>query len=338
MAEIEDLLSPHRVAQLLNERLSTPEFRWSNIVVDNIQPIKENIIHDYYSIVVAYSVSYINNGLEHRAVVYCSAHSNGSRRQAMENLEFIWRQNIPEGQFLTNKPLFYEPQYEAMFYLGWPGDNFCQYFTRHSREEISSQLTLIAQWLARLHTLTLGFSEWPDSRIQKIGQIVPGRERSLERIQRNTPQYYERFARIYDYLEAWESRLWPTPDKLAIIHGDIHPENVIITEKGVAIIDWSDLCLGDPLRDIGSFSQQLIFMGLGQINDESYWHQAQDKFLSAYGQAMGNNLPENWLERCRLYYYFTAFRTAIYFVTKSGPEPERAEGLLEEIEINLLYL
>jgi len=338
MAAIENFLNPRYVSQLLNERLSVSEFCWSNIVVHDVQTIKENIVHDYYNIVVAYAVSYVNNGLEHQAVIYCSAHSNDSRRQSMENLEFIWRKNIPGGQFLTNKPLFYESQYGAMFYLGLSGDNLCQYFTTHSREEISSQLTSIAQWLARLHTLTLGFNEWPESRIQKIGQIVPGRERALERIQRNIPQHYERFVRIYDYLEAWESRLWPTPDKLAIIHGDVHPENVIITDNGVAIIDWSDLCSGDPLRDVGSFSQQLIFMGLGQINDESYWHQAQDKFLSAYSQAMGNNLPENWLERFRLYYYFTAFRTAIYFVTKSGPEPERAEGLLEEIEINLLYL
>ncbi len=335
MATIEDILDPHCVSQLLNKHLNKSDFHWSNIVVHDVQIIKENIIHDYYSIVVAYPVSYSHNGENHQAVVYCSAHSNDSRRQAMENLEFIWRQNIPGEQFPTNQPLFYDSQYGAMFYLGLPGDNFCEYFTNHSREEIESQLAPIAQWLARLHSLTLGFNGWPESRVQKLGQVVPGRERALEKIQRSTPQYYGRFVRIYDCLEAWENKLWPTSDKLAIIHGDLHPENIIITEKGAAIIDWSDACLGDPLRDVGSFSQQLIFMGLGQINDEPYWRRAQDMFLSAYRQAMGDHLPNNWLERFRLYYYFTAFRTAIYFVTKSGPEPERAEGLLEEIEISL---
>ena len=130
MAEIEDLFNPHHVSQLLNERLSTSEFCWSNIVVHDIQIIKENIIHDYYSIVAAYFVSYVNSGLEHQAIVYCSAHSNDSRRQAMENLEFIWRQNIPGGQFLTNRPLFYDSQYGAMFYLGLPGDNLCHILLR----------------------------------------------------------------------------------------------------------------------------------------------------------------------------------------------------------------
>ena len=170
MVAVEYLLKPHYVSQLLNERLSVSELHWSNIVVRDVQAIKENITHDYYSIVVAYPISYVNSRVEHQAVIYCSAHSNDSRRQAMENLEFLWRKNIPGEQFLTNKPLFYDSQYGAMFYLGLPGDNLCQYFTTHSREEISSQLTPLAQWLARLHTLTLGFNEWPESRIQKIGQ------------------------------------------------------------------------------------------------------------------------------------------------------------------------
>ncbi|MFN8020427.1 MAG: phosphotransferase [Acidimicrobiales bacterium] len=35
----------------------------------------------------------------------------------------------------------------------------------------------------------------------------------------------------------------------AILHLDLHPDNVIITTRGPVIIDWSNVALGDPLAD-----------------------------------------------------------------------------------------
>ncbi len=36
----------------------------------------------------------------------------------------------------------------------------------------------------------------------------------------------------------------------AILHLDLHPDNVIITPDGPMIIDWSNVALGDPLADV----------------------------------------------------------------------------------------
>lgn len=35
----------------------------------------------------------------------------------------------------------------------------------------------------------------------------------------------------------------------AILHLDLHPDNVILTARGPVIIDWSNVALGDPLAD-----------------------------------------------------------------------------------------
>ena len=335
MIKIEEFLDISRVGQLLNDRLAEIEPTWSNIVVSQAKIIKQNVHHDYYNLVAAYEASYCQNGVTQQLTIYCSAHSNESRQQTMDNLKLLWAKNIPSSRFQANWPLFYEPACRAIFYIGLPGQNLFQYFQVGNRAEILDKIELTAIWLARLHVMTQGSTDWPDSRQRRIGQIVPGRDKALEKIAKICPQYHSRYIRIYDIMESRENEHWPSAENLAIIHGDLHPENVVVNQEGSAIIDWADASLADPIRDIGSFSQQLIFMGMHQIKDEAYWQEARNIFEQTYCQARNEPQPVDWAERLKTYYYFTAFRTAIYFVTKSGPEPSQADGLLNEIEASL---
>ena len=40
------------------------------------------------------------------------------------------------------------------------------------------------------------------------------------------------------------------PDGESVCHGDFHPENVLISSKGTAIIDWNDAVQGNPVADV----------------------------------------------------------------------------------------
>lgn len=40
------------------------------------------------------------------------------------------------------------------------------------------------------------------------------------------------------------------PDGNAICHFDLHPDNVMITDKGLYLIDWADVLVGHPLADV----------------------------------------------------------------------------------------
>ena len=335
MFKIEDILDQVKIEQLLNKRLAEIQPVMSDIVVHSVQVVKQTFHLDYYNLVAVYSLSCLENGIKKDLTIYCSAHSNESRRQTMANLQLLWRKNIPNSQFQANRPLFYEPGCRALFYVGLPGRNLFQCFENGHQTEINGYLQLTAEWLARLHRLTLGLNDWPGGREQRIGNVVPGRIRALEKVQENCPQYYSRFVKLYDLLEQREASHWPNCDNLTMIHGDLHPENVVINDDGAAIIDWADASIGDPARDLGSFMQQLVFMGQRHIDDENYWQQAQSLFLETYHRAVGINPPADWQKRLKTYYYFTAFRTAIYFITKSGPEPQRADGLLDEVEANI---
>lgn len=39
------------------------------------------------------------------------------------------------------------------------------------------------------------------------------------------------------------------PRGAAVLHGDLHPENVIVTDNGLVAIDWFDVSIGHPMAD-----------------------------------------------------------------------------------------
>lgn len=56
------------------------------------------------------------------------------------------------------------------------------------------------------------------------------------------------------------------------VHGDPHPRNVVVDERGglAGVVDWGDLCVGDPATDLSA-----VWMHLGLEHHEQFW--------SAYG-------------------------------------------------------
>ena len=49
-------------------------------------------------------------------------------------------------------------------------------------------------------------------------------------------------------------------DGAAILHFDLHPDNVMLTHQGPTVIDWSNVAIGDPLADV-MFSWMLMSTG-----------------------------------------------------------------------------
>lgn len=46
----------------------------------------------------------------------------------------------------------------------------------------------------------------------------------------------------------------------AILHFDLHPDNVMLTDRGPVVIDWSNVAVGDPVADV-MFSWMLMSTG-----------------------------------------------------------------------------
>ena len=47
-----------------------------------------------------------------------------------------------------------------------------------------------------------------------------------------------------------QAELFRLPGETKLLHGDFHPDNILLTPRGPVIIDWIDATLGHPLADV----------------------------------------------------------------------------------------
>ena len=109
-------------------------------------------------------------------------------------------------------------------------------------------MTPIAEFLARLHALDSNLAALPD---------LPAREDPVQ----NLPKYLP----ATDLGDAVRARLAAHPDfagpraKPAITHGDYWPGNLLWRDgRLVAVIDWEDAALGDPMCDVACARVELL--------------------------------------------------------------------------------
>ena len=65
------------------------------------------------------------------------------------------------------------------------------------------------------------------------------------------------------------------PDGDRLCHGDFHPGNVIVGDRGPVVIDWTNAARGDPMADLG---RTLLLVGLAARPDVSPVARAFDAF------------------------------------------------------------
>jgi aminoglycoside phosphotransferase (APT) family kinase protein len=55
--------------------------------------------------------------------------------------------------------------------------------------------------------------------------------------------------------QAARERLATLPDGTALCHGDFHPGNVLVTRRGLVVVDWDSASCGDPIGDVACTSR-----------------------------------------------------------------------------------
>jgi thiamine kinase len=59
------------------------------------------------------------------------------------------------------------------------------------------------------------------------------------------------------------------PERVQLCHGDLHPANVIMSDRGPVVIDWFDACRGSALADVARTS---LLIGAGGATIKSIPH------------------------------------------------------------------
>ena len=98
-------------------------------------------------------------------------------------------------------------------------------------------------------------------------------------------------------------RLQPAP--LAPTHADPSPANILVTAQGMTMLDWDDVLLSDPMRDVG-----LVL----------WWYLPQrtwQAFFDVYGTPMDRDRIFWWVAK-------RSVELSLWFDTRHADEPAQA--------------
>lgn len=288
---------------------------------------------DTYHVVVEYQTKFITKDNKIKTLpIFCSAHSDEPRKNVYDSLKFLWDNGFSQDYFTIPRPLFYSNYFKGTFYRGVEGYNLYQFIRTKDFSIIETIVPKAAEWLARLHGVDSGKARNFNKMNSRIETVVPGVEHILARIQEKYPDYHSCYKQIYGIIVNKEKDFLQNTKKIWLVHGDAHPENVIkMGNKKIAVIDFTDICLSDYVRDLGSFIQQLEFMVMRKIKDQKYADKLKQIFLSSYFEKSKEELNKEVEDRISNYYNWTAIRTATHFLIKNKPEPERGYPLIDKV-------
>ncbi|MFA6171198.1 MAG: aminoglycoside phosphotransferase family protein [Patescibacteria group bacterium] len=330
MNKIYNLLDEQLVADLFRKKVLPlyPAFR--SIEKITINPIKKNIWNKAYHVVFEYETIFKkNSGETVKLLIYTSAHSAEPRKNVFTALSFLWDSSFSDGNFTIPRPLFFESEYNAVFYRGVRGKNLYYYIQSKNFAEIESLVKKTALWLAKLHRLPAGAAQNFNEINSRVETIIPGRKETLNLIRDRYPDQLASVAKCYEAIIGREEKHLDETKARCLIHGDAHSENVIrVSEEKIAMIDFTDICLGDFARDLGAFIQQLEYKCRKKFEDGGYIEKLKKIFLDAYLHETNLKLTPDLAERIKTYYYWTSFRTAIFLFLFHNPQPQKAKELL----------
>jgi len=337
----------NKILKLLDEKFVLDLFcreilplypEYSEIKGVKIQPYKKLIWETTYHVVFGFEISFMNeDGKLDKILVVCTAHSNEQRKNVYEALKYLWDNGLTRGHFDLPRPLFYSQEFNATFYQGLIGENLFYYIKQKDLVAIEKMVISSAKLFARLHQVKIspGINFNPNN--SHIITVIPGVEKIFQEMSRRyNHKYNHDLEKMYNYFLSQEDKYFPQSNDLVLIHGDAHTENIIKTgDQDIGLIDFTDICLSDFARDLGTFMQQLEYKIMVKIGDRQLANAMKKLFLDTYLQSNNLVLDDNLQARINLYYNWTIIRTATFLFMKHENNPELAEQLFYQAKANL---
>lgn len=334
MNKIYHLFDEKYVKDLFARRILSKYPDFKSVKKIKISAPKKYIWETTYHVVIKFATTFITKEKKEKKLsIYCSAHSDEPRKNVYRSLKFLWDHGFGRGYLTIPHPLFYSNYFQGTFYRGVEGNNLYYYIRERDLTVIEEIIPKAAAWFAKLHKLPVSATINFNKKNSRIATAIPGIKHILERISENYPEHLSFFKKAYGIVNNREKEFLNGSPERWLTHGDAHPENVIkMGRKKLAVIDFTDLCLSDFARDLGAFSQQIEFMIKRKIKDKEYAEKTKKLFLDNYFAQSKIKSDKGLTERIDNYYYWTALRTAGYFLLKDEAEPERGNKLIKELK------
>lgn len=138
------------------------------------------------------------------------------------------------------------------------------------------------EWLAAFHELdaaalgihddTDGLAHWADYCAPRLDRVV-----SYDRLGRRARQ---RITRKYGQM----ANTWGDEGVRVLVHNDLQSDNILYTERGIVVLDFTGVALGPPVWDAIKFTQSISKWALARPFVAGRIEKLKQAFLSGYGQ------------------------------------------------------
>ncbi|MFH1187632.1 MAG: aminoglycoside phosphotransferase family protein [bacterium] len=342
--KMDGLLDDKFIADFFDENLKI-FFKNAEKIKKIEKKIYKDIRGDYdYTLIIEFIIQIVFSDKQIcEKSVFCKAHSDEKKNKSIYYMEILYKNGFNEGAYKVPRPLRYVPELRAGFYEGVQGNNLLYYLKHRDYDKIEQAVKDAAAWINKLHSINPEKFNSHEPRFTYIRDNYPPIEKVLRDMEKNYPRLHKVFKPLYVKTEKYEEKLIDhivKSKRAKIIYADYHPENIIIpryTREGIAVIDFTDLSLGDPYRDVGTFMEQVEFMSRKYMpaSKAKKW---SDIFIKEY-MAKGKEKPtKDNFKRINLYRLWSCLRNIIHFYYKEDPEQviwglvDDAKGYLDIIK------
>jgi hypothetical protein len=248
---------------------------------------------------------------DERQIVFGKLYADrGQLARVDQVLQTLWADVFyADRHYSVPQPLGVIPELAMLVYLPAEGQ-FLDEAIRDERAVYAMELT--AHWLGMLHRHSIPV----DKHFHLAGELV-----NLSAWATVVSETYPTLANLAQqalaYLQQQAANL--TLDTQTPIHKDFHYRHVLV-ERGVKVIDFDELRLGDPNFDLAHFCANLDLLAYRQFGSPHHLYKLEQRFLDAYARTTGWNWT-NHRARFVYFYVYTCLKLARQLCLGFGPSP-----------------
>jgi aminoglycoside phosphotransferase (APT) family kinase protein len=226
---------------------------------------------------IEYSIHAPEAGAPHRTIeLIGKVRSKGLGRKNYELLQKLWNagfQNTNEDKISIPEPIGVVKVWNMWFQRKVPGEPATHLFHGDRAKDLARR---IADALYKLHATAIV----PNRQFDVCDELSILKEKLLP-VAHARPDWKPRLEAILSACADLAASL-PAPSRLAFIHRDFYPDQVLVHGSQLFLVDFDTACSGDPALDAGNFIGHLIEQRVRDPNQAQAMEAAEHSFTDRY--------------------------------------------------------